>query len=506
MNFASIRAKQIIYGSLILVIFAAMVPYTAKLEEAKSERDLGEATLGQVDAGSFMLKLALLGGMRGIVANALWMRAQDLQRMQEWDKLDATVSFITKLQPHFLSIWTFQGWNLAYNVSVEWDDPADKYEWIKRGIKHLKSGVDNNPTSSDLAWNTAWTYYHKYGFADEAIVLRREFYDDEDDDFKSNRSPDPASGRRRGQVFDDSFQVAHGWFLEAVEKADRDNERLESGGGGMEANAELVDPIVNRRGRPGDLAFRSMPAHAQTRYASGLEKQSIQGLKATFGEKARNEWQKALDEWRSPLFGRHQFWSHNAEIVQGEYVKVPVIIDDVMDLDRIDRMAEDPSYWTDVIDVPGLTPTLEEAEKLARNRRYWTNRWSDQMNYRYWVERSTAEREPEGVEARQLFYEGTVAYLEADFLEAVEKFRQGLELWETVLKRYPTYRDDDLNMKDTGMIVRRYTDSLRQAGMEEPEDTPFLDLVRTADFEPSLDPFDELDMLGPTGTGQSRDR
>ena len=127
MNFASIRTKQILYLSVIVAIFAAIVPYSTWLEREKSRNDLGEATLGQVDTGSFMLKLALLGGMRGVVANALWMRAQDLQRLQEWDRLKATVDFITKLQPHFLSIWTFQGWNLAYNVSVEWDDPADNF-------------------------------------------------------------------------------------------------------------------------------------------------------------------------------------------------------------------------------------------------------------------------------------------------------------------------------------------------------------------------------------------
>ena len=40
-----------------------------------------------------------------------------------------------------------------------------------------------------------------------------------------------------------------------------------------------------------------MPAHAQTRYAVGLEKMSILGIPATFGEVAKNEWAKALNEW-----------------------------------------------------------------------------------------------------------------------------------------------------------------------------------------------------------------
>ena len=49
-----------------------MFPYTAWLAEVKKNRDLGEAAIGQIDTGSFMLKLFLLGGFRGIVANVLW--------------------------------------------------------------------------------------------------------------------------------------------------------------------------------------------------------------------------------------------------------------------------------------------------------------------------------------------------------------------------------------------------------------------------------------------------
>ncbi len=124
----------------------------------------------------------------------------------------ATVDFITKLQPHFLSVWTFQGWNLAYNVSVEWDAPEDKYEWIKKGIKFLQDGVRKNKKSPDLIWDTAWTYYHKIGFADEAIILRRLFRDDDDEEFKTYI--DPETGLH--VIRHDNFQLAYGWFSRSV--------------------------------------------------------------------------------------------------------------------------------------------------------------------------------------------------------------------------------------------------------------------------------------------------
>src|SRR5438094_6980690 len=178
------QSRKLIFGLIIVGLFGAMLPYSLWLAEVKRRRDLGEAAIGQVDTGSFMLKLALLGGARGIAANVLWTRAEELKREQDWDRMKATVDLITKLQPHFLSVWTFQGWNLAYNVSVEWDAPDDKYDWIKQGIKFLQEGYRKNSEVPDLASDVAFTYYHKIGFADEAIVLRRLFRDDEDEPFR----------------------------------------------------------------------------------------------------------------------------------------------------------------------------------------------------------------------------------------------------------------------------------------------------------------------------------
>jgi len=61
--------KKIIYSLIILLLFVAMYPYGLWLAEEKKRRDLGEAAIGQIDTGSFMMKLFLLGGFRGIVAN-----------------------------------------------------------------------------------------------------------------------------------------------------------------------------------------------------------------------------------------------------------------------------------------------------------------------------------------------------------------------------------------------------------------------------------------------------
>ncbi len=455
MKTAPNQNRKIVYGLLIVALFGAMFPYANWLNERKKRSDLGEAAIGQIDTADFVLKLALLGGLRGWAANRLWSSAEELKKEQDWDQLKATVDLITKLQPHFLSVWTFQGWNLAYNVSVEWDAPEDKYDWIKKGIQFLQAGVAKNRRSPDLVWDTAWTYYHKLGFSDESIILRRLFRDDDDEDFKTYT--DPESGVK--VVKNDNFQLGYGWFSRAVALVDSGETRIQEG----TRDVELIDPSPQRKGRPGDLAFRSMPAHAQTRYAAGLEKMSILDIPATFGEVAMSEWAKALNGWVQ--FGTYEYEAFN------DPKKQKVRLDDVTNSARFNR--------------------------LSNTQKHWTIRWGDQMNYRYWKDRCAAEMTKEGVEARRLFYEGTIAYKCADFGKAVDTFQQGLEIWQELLAKHADYRNADFNKKDTGLIVKRYVRALRQLGDPEPKELPFQELLAGAERDTTVDPFDATEMIGP---------
>ena len=462
MNYLSNFWRKIIYAVGILLIFTAIYPYKLYLADQARKKDLGEATIGEVDTGSFVLKLFLLGGFRGMAANVLWTRAIDFQKVQEWDKLKMTVDMITKLQPHFLSIWTFQSWNLTYNVSVEWDAPEDKYEWIKRGILFVQEGVKKNQKSPDLIWDTAWYYYHKLGFSDESIILRRLFRDDEDESFK--RSPLPPNN-----IYHDNFQLGHDWFEKAVRLVDEGETRQAVGSA---ETVEHVDAPAQRKGGQGDLPFRSMPAHAQTRYAVGLEKESMKGIEATFGPRASEQWKRAFEEWLA--FGTRPYETFNEVRVDGKLTRMKVRLDD------------------NAISNPLIHATLHP------NQQYWADRWADQMNYPYWKDRAAAEAEPDGTAARKLFYEGTKAYKSADFPLAVEKYREGLKIWDKLLERHQPYRRDDLNKKDTGLVVKRYARACQQSQVELPPDTPFLDLLKAFENDNTKDPFDALEMLDNT--------
>jgi hypothetical protein len=105
-----------------------------------------------------------LGGFRGLIANLLWLRAVDLQDQGKFFEKVQLADWITKLQPHFVSVWAFQAWDMAYNISVKFDHPADRWLWVKRGIELLRDeALRFNPNEPLIYNQLAWLFQHKMG-------------------------------------------------------------------------------------------------------------------------------------------------------------------------------------------------------------------------------------------------------------------------------------------------------------------------------------------------------
>src|ERR1043166_3861917 len=75
-----------------------------------------------------------LGGFRGLIANMLWLRATALEDEDKYFEIVQLADWITKLQPHFVTVWVHQAWNMAYNISVKFSNPYDRWLWVQRGI------------------------------------------------------------------------------------------------------------------------------------------------------------------------------------------------------------------------------------------------------------------------------------------------------------------------------------------------------------------------------------
>lgn len=105
-----------------------------------------------------------LGGFRGILADILWLRSSRLQEEGRYFELVQLADWITKLEPRFSSIWAFHAWNLAYNVSVLFQNPEDRWRWVRHGLTLLRDeGLRYNPGDARLLYELGWIFQHKLG-------------------------------------------------------------------------------------------------------------------------------------------------------------------------------------------------------------------------------------------------------------------------------------------------------------------------------------------------------
>src|SRR6185436_15001912 len=105
-----------------------------------------------------------LGGFRGLIANALWIRANELQNDGKYFEMVQLADWITKLEPTFVQVWVVQAWNMAYNISVKFPDAADRWRWVQRGIELLRDeALRYNPKEALIYRELAWFFQHKMG-------------------------------------------------------------------------------------------------------------------------------------------------------------------------------------------------------------------------------------------------------------------------------------------------------------------------------------------------------
>jgi hypothetical protein len=122
------------------------------------------------------LTTVAFGGFRGLVADVLWVRASNLQEEGKYFELVQLSKWISQLEPRVPEVWSFQAWNLSYNISVFFPNHEDRWRWVHHGIDLLKKqGLKHNPASSALHWDIGWMYQHKIGMImDDAYPLYRQ--------------------------------------------------------------------------------------------------------------------------------------------------------------------------------------------------------------------------------------------------------------------------------------------------------------------------------------------
>jgi hypothetical protein len=164
--------RKLIYIGLIVGLFTVSGIFRLLVVESTAERlSLREQYLGDVKISSSALQLSLTGS-RGFVISAMWYWSMDAMKKNKWNELELYTVSLTQLQPHFITPWLFQSWNLAYNVSVEADQPRDKYFYFSRGVHLLCEGERQNRFHPDMRFNIGMYMQHKIMQSDETNAHR----------------------------------------------------------------------------------------------------------------------------------------------------------------------------------------------------------------------------------------------------------------------------------------------------------------------------------------------
>jgi hypothetical protein len=471
--------RKIVY---ILMIVAILLPLyylgrpaskgAGKITELRSKYRMGQADIGKLDPTSESMRLATLG-MRGIASTILWIRADNYKEEKYFDRFSATLNQIAMLQPHFISVWQHQAHNLSYNVSPEFEDYRQRYEWVKKGIDYLVKGTKFNSRKPILQYDLGQYVGNKLGKADEKRQYRELFRNDNEfhQYFVSQGLNATASDALGPDRKPDNWLVGKQWFQVAYD--------LVTKGAGIKKSPHLL---------------YSYGPLWQMYHSETIEEEGV------LDERARFSWQKAGQDWRD--FGNRELGGATGDAVilrslekrQEDVAQLRARFEELTGSAREgaieakkkqipegkmaafnkpmrDRTAEEnrtamevqaliqPSYQ----EIAGQLPrgkqieALELAQELTRAELALqdTRSLRDQVNYSYWDVRASAEQQEILVDARRMTFEANALIDIADVKGAVEKYEAAWSRWDKVFRYYPVMMTEDAG-EEVYKSINRY--------------------------------------------------
>jgi hypothetical protein len=159
----SLRYVLVCLGCLLAAQVVAMVawpmrPAATHKEFFASDENLGEVFV-EMEPGEFAGTL-MLGGLRGLVTDLLWLRATGAKENGRFYESVALFNLISKVQPRYEQVWEFMAHDMAYNIAVE-VGPEERWGWFLVGMDAINRGSLRNPRSVRLLRFHAWMFHHK---------------------------------------------------------------------------------------------------------------------------------------------------------------------------------------------------------------------------------------------------------------------------------------------------------------------------------------------------------
>ena len=256
-----------------------------------------------------------MGAFRGLVVDILWMRADKLKDQGQFFDAKQLAEWITTLQPRFATVWEFQAWNMAYNISVAIpaSQPDQRWHWVKNGYQLLRDkGIPLNPKSILLYRELARIFQHKIGSVSDNA---HRYYK-----LQLATAMEPLIGPADNQYFQALAKAPTNWqqiindpnvtpliaALKAADKAFADDDRLVSNYLSLRQNPGRFHPnafkiIDSFRGTEALKKLNIFAKAYQLRTVWKLDPLLIQQLNKTYGPIAWNDPNTHLPlDWRHP--------------------------------------------------------------------------------------------------------------------------------------------------------------------------------------------------------------
>jgi hypothetical protein len=160
----SLLMKAAAAVAVLCLLAGAILGVRQQMEKISVENGLVTVDIAENVPPAIAFTTVALGSFRGLVADLLWLRQSRLQEEGNYFEMVQLASWITKLQPRFTGATAYLAWNMAYNISVTFNDFEDRWRWVQRGIELIRDeALLYNPGDPELFKELGWIYQHKLG-------------------------------------------------------------------------------------------------------------------------------------------------------------------------------------------------------------------------------------------------------------------------------------------------------------------------------------------------------
>jgi hypothetical protein len=157
------RIAQLLALAICVALLYGATRFTPGIDAGRRVLNiLGTEDVVQNAPPDYAFAIQAFGAFRSLIVNIAFIRAETFKEQGRYYDAMQLAEWICRLQPRFPSVWAFQSWNMAWNISVTTFTPQERWKWVYNGVKLLRDeGIPKNPRAVNLYKQLAWIYNNK---------------------------------------------------------------------------------------------------------------------------------------------------------------------------------------------------------------------------------------------------------------------------------------------------------------------------------------------------------